>query len=118
MIALCKSRGMCCFQSNVQGQLDTESNNIDIEERRERERLKMQRKMQKLEMKLHLQKYGAIKGENKQISCSICLEEFEETTSVRQTQCNHLFHDQCLIRWIKLKIEQPECPYCKQLIKA
>ncbi len=69
-------------------------------------------------MKLYMAKYGAIKGENKQTSCSICLEEFEEATNVRQTNCHHLSHDQCLIKWIKLKIEHPECPYCKQLIKA
>ena len=50
-----------------------------------------------LEIKLALTKYGGIKGENKQTQCSICFEDFAEETSVRETPCKHLFHNQCLM---------------------
>jgi hypothetical protein len=73
----------------------------------------LERRLRLLELKLILKKFGAIKGENKQSSCCICFEEFEETVSVRETPCKHLFHDNCILKWIKLKIDQPECPYCR-----
>ena len=111
MLALCKSRGMCCFTSlSVENNL-SEENAEEI--RRERERLQLERRLRLLEMKLLIKKFGSIKSENKQSSCCICFEEFDEQVSVRETPCKHLFHDKCIIKWIKLKIEQPECPYCR-----
>jgi Ring finger domain len=107
MLALCKSRAMCCF-SSLSLQADPS------QDPRERERLKLERRLRILELKLSLKKFGNIKGDIKlQSGCSICFEEFEETASVRETPCRHLFHDACIIKWIKMKIEQPECPYCR-----
>ena len=108
MLALCKSRGMCCFNTNS---LDP-SDELEAT-RQERDRLILERRLRILELKLSVKKFGTLKGDNKQTSCCICFEEFEEAVSVRETPCKHLFHETCILKWIKLKIEQPECPYCR-----
>ncbi|KAM7265638.1 hypothetical protein ACFE04_003321 [Oxalis oulophora] len=48
--------------------------------------------------------------------CAICLEELHSSTEVdkvkitRKTECNHLFHGDCLARWLWRK---PSCPMCR-----
>ena len=42
--------------------------------------------------------------------CSICLEDYEPDTTVRQLPCNHCFHTDCLIPWLK---EHRTCPLCR-----
>ena len=49
--------------------------------------------------------------------CSICLEEYQAETKVRQTPCFHYFHDECLMQWIERSIQNPDCPYCKHQFK-
>jgi protein-disulfide isomerase len=51
----------------------------------------------------------------KNISCSICLEEITEDsqTVIVKTTCNHLFHSVCLQTWLLLK---SSCPYCRNNI--
>ena len=31
--------------------------------------------------------------------CCICLINYEENDNVRETPCNHIFHDKCIIEW-------------------
>ena len=54
-----------------------------------------------------------------QTTCAICVEDFVPEDLVRSTQCNHVFHSQCLMMWAKSKIwanvrriGQPACPNC------
>ncbi len=102
----CKSRCLCGSPPPL-----TEEQQQD--EQRERERQKTERRLRLLDIKLKIKKFGTIKGDNKQTSCSICFEEFDESVDVRETPCKHLYHDPCIIKWIKLKIEDPECPFCR-----
>lgn len=45
-------------------------------------------------------------------SCSICLDEFKENHIVCVTECNHVFHVNCLKNWLKTNLMNPKCPNC------
>ena len=52
------------------------------------------------------QKYGE--------NCSICLEKFEEgQTTISITPCEHIFHFECIKKWIESNGFTPYCPNCK-----
>ena len=51
--------------------------------------------------------------------CAICVEDFTVNDLVRETQCHHVFHSNCLMLWAKSKlwanlrrIGVPSCPNC------
>ncbi len=54
-------------------------------------------------------------SKTKDVSCSICLENFSESSVIRATACKHCFHADCLDKWTRLK-QRPDCPNCKQFI--
>jgi hypothetical protein len=43
-------------------------------------------------------------------SCSICLENFEVGATVKSLKCSHVFHSECLDKWIEVS---NACPLCK-----
>ena len=63
-------------------------------------------------------KYSASKHKANQDSCAICVEDFTPSTIVRETPCAHLFHDDCVMKWIETKIDAPDCPFCRAEIKV
>ena len=46
--------------------------------------------------------------EHKEISCSVCLENIEET-DMHITKCNHHFHSGCINSWKRIKNSCPNC---------
>ncbi len=44
--------------------------------------------------------------------CSICLDE-NSITSLIKTDCNHTFHNECILRWLYANIDNNKCPYCR-----
>lgn len=46
-------------------------------------------------------------------SCSICLEEFERGCSAMITPCSHLFHGECISKWIQRRTNKAGCPLCR-----
>lgn len=48
--------------------------------------------------------------EGSQETCVICLEEFVENTQVNQLRCNHIFHKECIMNWLR---ESGFCPICR-----
>ena len=42
--------------------------------------------------------------------CPICLSELEEGVQIRQLDCAHIFHADCVDRWL---IQTKNCPYCR-----
>ena len=50
-------------------------------------------------------------------TCCICFEEYDHISRVRETPCNHLFHSKCLMEWVKAKLPNPDCPYCRESFK-
>ena len=50
--------------------------------------------------------------------CPICYSEFDPEcppTDIMRTPCNHLFHTECLSRWMEQKME---CPACRQALPS
>ncbi|CAM9001797.1 unnamed protein product [Rhodiola kirilowii] len=44
--------------------------------------------------------------------CSVCLTKFEEGDKIRKLKCKHIFHKDCLDRW--LEQEFATCPLCRR----
>ncbi|CDW89357.1 xaa-pro aminopeptidase [Stylonychia lemnae] len=55
-----------------------------------------------------------IYNKGNQTDCVICFEEYLPESVVRQTKCKHIFHDQCLMEWVRNKLDKPDCPTCRQ----
>lgn len=45
--------------------------------------------------------------------CAICLEDFEPKEEVMLTPCNHMFHEDCIVPWLRNK---GQCPVCRFVI--
>ena len=46
-------------------------------------------------------------------TCAVCLSTFKENETVRILSCNHIYHKDCIDRWL-LNKEEPNCPKCRQ----
>ena len=44
------------------------------------------------------------------LNCIICMEDFEENEKVKQLDCGHIFHGECIDKWLE---KQKTCPFCK-----
>jgi hypothetical protein len=62
-----------------------------------------------LEKNTNIIKYSELSSTD--ICCSICLEGYEESSTIRQLKCSHLFHKDCIDPWL-LK-ESYKCPVCR-----
>ena len=64
-------------------------------------------------IKISSQRYSyladTIKSENK--SCTICIVDFENDDMISITNCNHIYHTDCIKEWGKYKTE---CPICRE----
>jgi hypothetical protein len=46
-------------------------------------------------------------------SCTICLEQFKSKQKIGITQCKHLFHNPCIVKWMK---HGNNCPICRKIL--
>ena len=44
------------------------------------------------------------------LDCIICMEKFEENEKVKQLLCGHIFHGDCIDKWLA---KEKKCPFCK-----
>ncbi|CAK7348176.1 unnamed protein product [Dovyalis caffra] len=42
--------------------------------------------------------------------CAVCLDDFEPKELVMLTPCNHMFHEECIVPWVK---SNGQCPVCR-----
>ena len=54
----------------------------------------------------HLKKYSEI-NEDK---CAICLQKFKGADIIKEFPCHHIFHKNCIFKWLK---KSNVCPLCK-----
>ena len=59
-------------------------------------------------------KYSTIVNKNYDSSCSICLVEFEDDSDIGITNCDHIFHKECITEWSRYK---KDCPVCREELK-
>ncbi|CAN4122253.1 unnamed protein product [Withania somnifera] len=54
---------------------------------------------------------------NEPLDCAVCLCDFEEGDKGRKIEsCNHIFHENCLDKWLMHGKGQPTCPLCRSVI--
>lgn len=46
--------------------------------------------------------------------CSICCSEYNQGDLIKRLPCKHIFHETCIVPWLKDKCV---CPYCKLDLK-
>jgi hypothetical protein len=46
-------------------------------------------------------------------NCSICFENFKDNEIVNVTNCNHIYHNNCISEWTKIN---KTCPLCRESI--
>jgi len=44
-------------------------------------------------------------------NCSICCDDFDDTSEIVITDCNHCYHQSCIEEWFKRKTN---CPICRK----
>ena len=54
----------------------------------------------------HLKKYSALKEDN----CAICLQKYKKADIIKEFPFKHIFHKNCIFRWLK---KSNVCPLCK-----
>ena len=54
----------------------------------------------------HLKKYSALKEDK----CAICLQKYKGADIIKEFPCKHIFHKNCIFKWLK---KYTVCPLCK-----
>ena len=54
----------------------------------------------------HIKKYSKIKEKK----CSICLLKYKKSDIIKEFPCSHVFHKNCILKWIE---KSNICPLCK-----
>lgn len=49
--------------------------------------------------------------------CAVCLAEFEQEEKVRELECDHIFHHDCIYDWF-MKAKSAACPLCRNLLHS
>lgn len=49
---------------------------------------------------------------DKEQQCAVCLTDFTLAETVRKLVCNHMFHDECISKWLRERIDN--CPLCRK----
>ncbi|XP_065333186.1 E3 ubiquitin-protein ligase Iruka-like isoform X2 [Cloeon dipterum] len=47
------------------------------------------------------------------LQCSVCWDDFKKGETVRKLTCEHVYHDNCIIPWLKL---HGTCPICRKVL--
>ena len=47
------------------------------------------------------------------LNCVICMEQFDSSIIVKKLKCEHLFHEHCILTWLKGSVT---CPICRALL--
>ena len=58
----------------------------------------------------HVKKYSTIKEDK----CAICLQKYKGVDIIKEFPCKHIFHKNCILKWIE---NSNICPLCKYDIK-
>ena len=54
----------------------------------------------------YVKKYSTIKEDK----CAICLQKYKGVDIIKEFPCKHIFHKNCILKWIK---NSNKCPLCK-----
>ena len=89
-----------------------ENENNEENEENEEDRDLFMRKREQFILELdefqfkHLKKYSALTEDK----CPICLQKYKSADIIKEFPCKHIFHKNCIFRWLK---SSNICPICK-----
>ena len=94
---------------------DEEDEEEDEEENEEEENNELEifnQKKKKLILNLNEFQYKHIKKytKNKEKKCPICLLKYKGPDIIKEFPCNHIYHKNCILKWLK---KSNICPLCK-----
>jgi len=52
-------------------------------------------------------------GQSADSTCVICQEDFKNKERLKITPCGHIFHPQCISKWLETECIRPTCPSCR-----
>lgn len=55
------------------------------------------------------------RNKNTEECCPICQCEFEFNEIVIELRCRHIYHEECILSWLK---DENTCPICKESVMA
>uniref|UniRef100_A0A7N0UH96 RING-type domain-containing protein n=1 Tax=Kalanchoe fedtschenkoi TaxID=63787 RepID=A0A7N0UH96_KALFE len=73
---------------------------------------RMQISAQMIRDSLELTTYGSVTAACDE-PCAVCLNRLEEEDAVRRLRCCHVFHAECIDKWIEYDQENVTCPLCR-----
>ena len=103
------------FDNNYENDEDDNEeveNNEDNDDEDENERELFMQKRNQFILELdefqfkHLKKYSALKEDK----CPICLQKYKGSDIIKEFPCKHIFHKNCIFKWLKTS---NLCPLCK-----
>ncbi|CAF1215482.1 unnamed protein product [Adineta ricciae] len=53
---------------------------------------------------------GAKNKNDEENKCSVCWDDFEQSQTLRRLRCFHLYHKECIDKWLK---DKNQCPICR-----
>ena len=56
--------------------------------------------------------YAGLSGIKEAEDCPICCVAFSDSCLVRETNCQHVFHQKCLVKWIMTKLKSGQTADC------
>merc|ERR1712216_593078 len=65
--------------------------------------------------RLSVAKFEETEVASQELSCSICLSDFEANDQVRKLPCSHYFHVACIDGWLRIS---RACPMCNADVSA
>ena len=60
--------------------------------------------------------WDTISIQSTEMVCAICCENLEEFDKVVKLNCNHIYHQECINKWVKEKKLESSCPMCREYI--
>lgn len=60
-------------------------------------------------------KFNQNQDSSEKKNCVICMEDIEQEENVKLLHCSHLFHSECLNKWL---LEKSTCPMCMTSINS
>lgn len=105
MASIVRTAMMDLLEEEIENYIESAVMRMSLEESKEIERTKPP-------MSFPSQRHDTLLEKQRDVTeCAICLVDFEKTDMVSVTNCNHVFHNECIQEWSHYK---HDCPVCRE----